>query len=288
MNNMDWTASQQDEKLETLASLDRLSLVREDDFQSVYDSIVGTYRDFRRWEGDMATLLELAELAGTSEEISRALRFIRDARVSPVSHPELSVDRQGLLASPSLSGLAESRRLNLEALMREVAGFKLRYLEAYRAHHESLRNKLPVYTWDLELAQLKLKALELLNIVAELGEPVGAGLTESMNHLGERPSPCMVDQGDIQLDSSPWCGSCSLTLDYFLSAYGLARLIAAADMDLGAKNRQLSALLVEPILQGKQDERLDDLLKIVQASDLSALPNTMTAELVDFIQGIIS
>ena len=95
MNNMDWTASQQDERLETLASLDRLSLVRGDDFQAVYDSIVGNYRDFRRWEGDLATLLDLAELAGTSEEISRALRFIRDARVSPVSHPELSVDRQG-------------------------------------------------------------------------------------------------------------------------------------------------------------------------------------------------
>ena len=65
-------------------------------------------------------------------------------------------------------------------------------------------------------------------------------------------------------------------------------MIAATDMDLGAKNRQLSALLVEQILQGKQDERLDDLLKIVQASDLSALSNTMTAELVGFTQGIVS
>ena len=92
----------------------------------------------------------------------------------------------------------------------------------------------------------------------------------------------------LQLDSSPWCGSCSLTLDYNLPADGLARLMAATGMDLGAKNRQLSTLLVEPILQGKQDERLNDLLKIVQASDLSALSNTMTAELVGFIQGIIS
>lgn len=288
VNNMEWTACQQDERFETLESLDRLSAIRGDDFPAVYDSIVGNYLDFRRWEADLATLRELAELAGSSEEISSALRFIRDARVSPVSHPELSVDRQGLLASLSLSGLAESRRRNLDVLMREVAGFKLRYLEAYRAHHESLSNQLPVYSRDLELAQLKLKALELLNTVVELGEPVGAGLADSMYHLGEGPSPCMVDQGDIQLDSSPWCGSCSLTLDYNLPTDGLARLIAATDMDLGAKNRQLSALLVEQILQGKQDERLDDLLKIVQASDLSALSNTMTAELVGFIQGIVS
>ena len=32
---------------------------------------------------------------------------------------------------------------------------------------------------------------------------------------------------------------------------------------------------------------LDDLLKIVQASDLSALSNTISAELVGFIKGII-
>ena len=68
----------------------------------------------------------------------------------------------------------------------------------------------------------------------------------------------------------------------------LARLVATMDADLGAKNRQLSTLLVEQILQGRQDERLDDLLKIVQASDLSALSNTITAELVGFIRGIIS
>lgn len=79
-----------------------------------------------------------------------------------------------------------------------------------------------------------------------------------------------------------------MTLDYQLPMDRLARLTAAVDMDLGSKNRQLSTLLVERILQGKQDERLDDLLKIVQASDLSALSNTINVELVGFIQGIIS
>ena len=79
-----------------------------------------------------------------------------------------------------------------------------------------------------------------------------------------------------------------MTLDYQLPMDRLAWLTAAVDMDLGSKNRQLSTLLVERILQGKQDERLDDLLKIVQASDLSALSNTINVELVGFIQGIIS
>ena len=73
MSNMDWTASPQDEKLETLASLDRLSVARGYDFQVAYGSMVGNYRDLRRWEADLGTLRELAELAGSSKGISNAL-----------------------------------------------------------------------------------------------------------------------------------------------------------------------------------------------------------------------
>ena len=288
VDNSGWRSDQDSQELETQDVLDRLSAVQGDDFRAVYDSIRGTYSDFRRWESDVATLRELAGLARSSEEISGALEYLKDAEVPPESHPELSVDRQALLASLSAGSLAESRMRNLDVLMRDVAGFMARYLIAYRTHHENLRNELPVYRRDLESARLKLKALELLNTLAELGEPTGIGLEESMDELGPQPSPCLVAGPDIQLDSSPWCGSCQLTLDFQLPVDQLARLMAAMDTDLGAKNRQLSTLLVERILQGRQDERLDDLLKIVQASDLSALSNTITAELVGFIRGIIS
>ena len=177
---------------------------------------------------------------------------------------------------------------NLEVLMRDVAEFKVRYLDAYRAHHENMRNQLPVYRRDLELVQLKLRALELLNTMPELGQPTGNGLESSMDELAPVPSSCSVAGPDILMDSSPWCASCRLSLALQLPVEQLARLTAAVDMDLGVKNRQLSTILVERILHGKQDERLDDLLKIVQASDLSALSNTINVELVGFIQGIIS
>ena len=288
VDNSGWTSDQDGQASETQEALDRLSGVRGDDFRAVYESIRSIYSDFRRWEWDVSILRELAGLARSSEDISGALEFLRDAGVPPETHPELSVDRQALLARLSAGSLAESRKRNWDVLMRDVAGFKERYRKAYRAHHENLRNALPIYRRDLELAQLKLKALELLNTLAELGEPAGTGLEESVVELEPGRSPCLVAGRDIQFDSSPWCGSCRLTLDFQLPVDQLARLIAAVDMDLGAKNRQLSALLVERILQGRHDERLDDLLRIVQASDLSALCNTITAEMVGFIKRIIS
>ena len=78
-----------------------------------------------------------------------------------------------------------------------------------------------------------------------------------------------------------------MSLEQSLPTAQLARLLVAIDVDLGAKNRRLSSLLVERILQGYTDERLDDFLKIVQASDLSALSDTLTPEVVAFIQRML-
>ena len=68
----------------------------------------------------------------------------------------------------------------------------------------------------------------------------------------------------------------------------LARLLPAIDGALEAKNGQLSIMLVERILHGQADGRLDDFLKIVQASDLSALATTFNQELLDFIRRLLA
>jgi hypothetical protein len=76
-------------------------------------------------------------------------------------------------------------------------------------------------------------------------------------------------------------------LDESLPAGELARLGGAISSLLGAKQRTLSGLLVEQVLQGRADPRLDDFLKIVQASDLSALANTMSTELAAFLRQVL-
>ena len=146
---------------------------------------------------------------------------------------------------------------------------------------------LPRYRKDLESARRKVAALELLNTLPELGGPAGGALNEALAELDLGPSPCPVPAADLRLESAPWCESCRLSLEQSLPTAQLARLLAAIDVNLGTKNRRLSNLLVERILQGYTDERLDDFLKIVQASDLSALSDTLTPEVVAFIQRML-
>ena len=268
-------------------ALGRLSRISGDGFPEVYHSIRNVYSDYRHLESDLALLRQMAGLGRFAEDILSAQQYLEGAVTPEDRFPALSVDRQALRASLSPASLVESRGRNWNTLVQDIYRFKVRFSSAYRAHHESVRGGLTVYRRDLESAQRKVGALGLLNTLPELGAPTGEGLGEALAELGPVLPPCAVTASDLLLDSIPWCDSCRLSLSQSLPTTGLAGLLASIDVELGAKNRVLSNLLVERIIQGQADERLDDFLKIVQASDLSALSNTITAELLAFIRQLL-
>jgi hypothetical protein len=57
---------------------------------------------------------------------------------------------------------------------------------------------------------------------------------------------------------------------------------------LEEKNRRLSNLLVERVLEDNNDQRLNDFIAIVQASDLSALSNTLNEDLLAIIRQLLA
>ena len=63
----------------------------------------------------------------------------------------------------------------------------------------------------------------------------------------------------------------------------MARLVDEIGLAVNKKNRMSNNLLVAKILQVQVDQRLEYFLKIVQASDPSALTNTISEELVFFV-----
>ena len=182
----------------------------------------------------------------------------------------------------------ESRGRNWSALVHDISRFKSRYTTAYRLNHEDVHIQLPSYRRELESAQRKLAALELLNTLPELGDPAGAGLAKPLADLDQGPPSCSVPAGELQLESVPWCSSCWLSLERSLPGAQLARHLTTIDIHLGRKNGRLSQLMVDRLLQGQEDVRMDDFLRIVQASDLSALSNTLTPELLTFVRQMLA
>jgi hypothetical protein len=244
--------------------------------------------DYRQLEADVAALHQMAELGRSTEDILRAQEYLEGATIPADRFPDLSIDREALQAALAPASLVESRGRNWSALVQDISRFKSRYATAYRLNHEDVHNRLPSYRRDLDSAQRKLAALELLNTLPELGELSGAAMAKPLAELDQGPPSCSVPAGELQLEGVPWCDSCRLSLERSLPRAQLARLLTTIDIHLGRKNGRLSKLLVDRLLQGQEDVRLDDFLKIVQASDLSALSNTLTPELLTFVRQMLA
>ena len=270
------------------ASLGRLSQISGRDFRSIYQSVRSVYTDHRRLEDDLSLLHQLSLLGRSAEDILKAQEYLEGALVPPIRYPALSVDSQALRAALMPATLVQARGRTWGALEQEVSRFKSNFADAYRIHHEDVHQALPAFQRDLVLAHRKLGATELLNALSELGDPTGAGLSDSLSQLEQVPPNCTVSKAHLDLEYFPWCSSCRLSLETSLPSADLARLLPAIDGALEAKNGQLSNLLVERILDGQADGRLDDFLKIVQASDLSALATTLNQELLGFIRRLLA
>ncbi len=272
-------------------SLSRLSLILEparSDFCSVYSAVRSSYMDYRQLEADVAALRQMAELGRSTEEILQAQECLEGATIPADRFPDLSIDRDALQAALAPAGLVESRGRNWSALVQDISRFKPRYATAYRLNHEEVHNRLPSYRRDLESAQRKLVALDLLNTLPELDDPAGAGLAKPLADLDQGPPSCSVPAGELRLEDVPWCNPCRLSLEQSLPWAELARLLTAIDIHLGRKNGRFSKVLVERLLLGQEDGRLEEFLKIVQASDLSALSNTLTPEMPTFVRQMLA
>ncbi|MCH8744265.1 MAG: hypothetical protein IIB31_01305 [Chloroflexi bacterium] len=272
-----------------LASLSRISSIAvegsQSDFQAVYESIRSIYSDYRLLEEDLTQVSRLAQLGRASAEIREAWVYIVAAEVNP-EMAELSVERQSVAAAVTADSLLSFSR-SWAVLSQQVDSFKSKYATAYASHHQQFNQTLIGYRLDLAAAKLKLTALELLNGLTELGPPAGAELAQLLADLETDRNSCSVPVAKIDLVRTPQCTNCRLSLEDSLNAQGLARCIDLIDGTLGERNRALSNLLVDKILHGQVDQRMEDFLKIVQASDLSALSNTISEEMISFLRRLL-
>lgn len=202
--------------------------------------------------------------------------------------PELALELQALGATVLPASLLHFTQ-SWDALSHQIPRFKSSYAAAYLGHHRAIQQQLPDYQRSLEDGRLKLRALELLNTLPDLAPPLGEGLSDNLLGQATDLSQCPRQQPELEeeLRDHPRCSGCGLALDQVLSLEDLQRTIRAIEFDLEAQTRRLSNLLVEKIMRGEQDQRLEDLLKIIQASDLTALFNTLSPELIGFIGQIL-
>ena len=270
-----------------VGSLSRLSRVSGGGFEPIYLAIKSTYRDFSLFERDLEDLTPISESSGHSEEIRLAQIFMSGASVPPSRFPVLAVNKEALVNAASLVTLVRSRGRGWPAVAADLQLFKARYSAVYGEHHQWFYQVLPAYRTDLEAARRKLRTVELFDTLPELGPPSGSSLTEELSRLPDGPERRNCPFVEIEAATSPRCPECELSLDDTLPVSELARLMPTIEAALSAKTRSLSGQLVGKVLHGSTGSQFEEFLKIVQASELNALSNTLNPELLALIRSVL-
>ena len=98
---------------------------------------------------------------------------------------------------------------------------------------------------------------------------------------------CEVNPREIPLHTDPRCAECRIVLGDMPPGRELELFLRELDRALAEQNRRLGVVVVERIREDRVDQRIENFIKIVQVSDLSALSNTLDAELALFIRELL-
>ena len=277
-------SSNNDQVSSSLSKL--LGICEAKEFQRVYELTRDTYNDPRELLHALELLNGLLDLGHYQGEIV-ALAGYLDALVIESGYRQLSFDRTILLQEISVQSLLEGGQ-RWSALNANIRDFQARFRQAYVAHHAHYQQDVHELRGPLNDARLKLDALVLLNSIEELGGSLGVELESVGQKLELNIKVCSSQQQDIHLDALPYCDGCRMALGELLPSVELRSFFEDLDRALAEQNRRLSRRLVDRIVLGKVDQRLEDFLKIIQASDLSALSNTLDKEMAGFIRRILN
>ncbi len=267
---------------ETGAGLARLRrLCDAPDFRSLYSEARTLDGGPRRLMLDVQVPGRVLRLGESLDEVGSVGAYL--AGVGSSVGGQLALDRDALLAemSPEELVAGPERWPAITARFRE---YHARYRRTYTNHHARYQLQASDVSAVLDDCRQKIHALSLLNSIGELGDPVGPDLGRRYVDLGPEVKLCPVDTGALDLEVSPICESCGVALGDLPPRREVGLFARDLERALGEQGRRLSTILVQRILQGRVDHRLENLLKIVQASDLSSLSSVLDYELAGFIQ----
>ncbi len=218
-----------------------------------------------------------------ASELLSMRRFLEQA-VVPDDEAELGLDRSLALEQLTFATLAvEPQRL--PPLTAMLHSFRRKYISAYRDHHTQYWAELARLHARLREEQPQVEALRRLNSLSELGPPVGAGALAAYEELVADTAGCPLISGvEEMLDTEAVCPACGLSLDQWAPAQRIDEILTRIELACDHQMTRLSSNAVQQVLRRSADPRLEQFLKMIQASQLSSLRNLIDDELVGYLR----
>src|SRR3990170_4951938 len=210
-------------------------------------------------------------------------RFLARAAVPP-EDADLALDRSLLLEQLTFAALATEPN-RLAPATAALARFRQRYVSLYRERHTSYWAEMARLHARLVVEQPQADGLRRINTLAELGPPAGAGALAAFDALLGETSPCPLIMGiEDVVAAEGICPECSLPLDQSPPARRVDEILNRIGRGCDKQMTRLSSSAIQHVLRNSSDPRVDQFLKMVQASQLSSLRAVLDDDLVGYLR----
>ena len=236
---------------------------------------------------DIYLLRSLQQSPAEARELIAMLRFLSGAQV-PAEWEELAADRSLLAEELTFAALAtEPQRFPLARAALER--FRRRYVVAYHEHHTRHWAEMARLHATLLDENAHAEALRRMNTLAELGPPMGVGALAVFEELLAAAAGCPPSAGVEDVAAAEGgCPSCHLSPDLSPPAQRVKEVIARIERACDKQVTRLSSHVVHLIIRGHGDARLQLLLTVLQASQLSSLRDVMDDEVLSYLRAALS
>ncbi len=210
-------------------------------------------------------------------------RFLERA-VVPVEEEDLALDRAAGMEQLTFVTLAvEPHRHPAAKAMVEC--FHRKYVSVYRDHHTRYWAQMASLHARLREEQTQVEGLRRLNSLAELGPPAGMGAVTAYEELVAETAGCPLIGGvEEMLETEAVCPTCALPLDQWAPVQRIDEIVTRIERARDLQMERLSSTAVQQVLRRCGDARVEQFLKMVQASQLSSLCMLLDDDLVGYLR----
>lgn len=217
-------------------------------------------------------------------ELSAIRAYVDGVRL-PSANSELAADLAFTKEQLSFLTLLQQPH-QLDSLRATFELFRSSYVQAYVKQHDAYWSARERLRPQLAEAGLAVRALGRLNTLRALGPAVGATALAAYQRLVASRS-CSAGDLEASLRTQPACGECGISMEDAAPSAEVEGVLRELRSALATQQARLASEAVRRIL-ARGGERIDQFLRIVQASDTPALAHVLDDELLAFLQELLA
>ena len=242
-----------------------------------------TYADRRALMEDIYMLRAFVQSPQEANELLAMQRFLQQA-VVPAEEADLALDRSLAVEQLPFAILAaEPQRFPPARAM--LDSFRRKYISEYREHHTRHWAQMARLHAQLREEQTLAEALHRLNTLAELGPPAGMSALSAYEQLVAETAGCPLIGGVEEMpETEVVCPACGLSMDETAPVQRVEEIMQRIRRGCEQQRTRLSSNAVQQVLRRSNDARVEQFLKVVQASQLSSLPDILDDELTGYLR----